>query len=240
MYYSFNQSYYHGLSAKSRFTKVIVGVCSILLLINSYATVLADGNFGNSAIGITTTLPKTQQPLINQQLYGFDGQLQDSVSELQFLGKGYHRAYNPVTRRFMNQDSLSPFGKGGFNGYLFTNNNPIMYQDPSGHSAWDWIGLSVGILMAILTAIVPGTEEGEAGADLMIANSVKSMTRMTLIHVGDASSSTIAGVGELKNKKYFSAVGNFLIAFGGIVGTFSAQPDFFAIGQAANRVGGVQ
>ncbi len=67
------------------------------------------------------------------QHFGFDGQLTDSRSQWQFLGKGY-RAYNPMLHRFMAQDSMSPFDKGGLNGYVFARNNPIMAFDPSGHS----------------------------------------------------------------------------------------------------------
>ena len=85
---------------------------------------------------VTTPSAETaNQPLIDKPLLGFDGQLQDPQSGLQFLGKGYHRAYNPVTRRFMSQDTLSPFDKGGFNGYLFANNNPIImkWTRPTNH-----------------------------------------------------------------------------------------------------------
>ena len=50
----------------------------------------------------------------------------------------------------MSMDSLSPFGKGGFNGYIFASNNPVMYQDPSGHTAQSVVGaVMTGITLVL-------------------------------------------------------------------------------------------
>ena len=147
MRYSMKQSRHNSLFAKLQLKQLIASIGSVLLLLNSYATVLAD---------TMPTLPKVPQSLINHQLYGYDGQLQDPESGLQFLGKGYHRAYNPVTRRFMSQDTLSPFAKGGFNGYLFASNNPIMHQDPSGHMSSNfWLNIVAGIVGVVSTVLAP-------------------------------------------------------------------------------------
>jgi RHS repeat-associated protein len=144
---------YKSLYSTITFKKVMVLVCSVLLLTNSFGVVLAGNPFFNQTIGAATTPSGANQPLINQQLYGFDGQLTDPESGYQFLGRGYHRAYNPVTRRFMSQDSMSPFSKGGFNGYIFAHNNPIMHQDPSGHMSTNfWINIGA-ILGAIVGAV---------------------------------------------------------------------------------------
>lgn len=72
------------------------------------------------------------QPVL--QTLGFNGQLTDTQSQWQYLGKGY-RAYNPVLHRFMAQDSASPFHRGGVNGYAFALNNPVSNFDHSGHFA---------------------------------------------------------------------------------------------------------
>ncbi len=64
----------------------------------------------------------------------FDGQLTDKHVNWQYLGQGY-RAYSSMLHRLMSQDSLSPFSRGGLNGYVFSANNPVMSYDPSGHIA---------------------------------------------------------------------------------------------------------
>ena len=77
------------------------------------------------ALATQTAWWKSHQP-------GFDGQINDPATGYQFLGGGY-RAYNPVYRHFMSHDSYSPFTK--IDGYGFSDNNPIMNTDPTGHYA---------------------------------------------------------------------------------------------------------
>jgi RHS repeat-associated protein len=48
------------------------------------------------------------------------------------LGNGY-RAYNPVLMNFNSPDSMSPFAKGGLNGYGYCQRDPVNNKDPSGH-----------------------------------------------------------------------------------------------------------
>lgn len=55
----------------------------------------------------------------------------DTGTGLRMLG-GY-RLYDPVLGRFLQWDSLSPFGKGGLNGYAYAGNDPVNFWDPSGH-----------------------------------------------------------------------------------------------------------
>ncbi|MDA0911562.1 MAG: RHS repeat-associated core domain-containing protein [Proteobacteria bacterium] len=102
-----------------------------------------------SLYGIETDLDQSTTKAKNAQ--GFDGQRTDKATGYQFLGNGY-RAYNPILHRFMQMDdiSYSPFGKGGINGYVFGNNNPVMNFDPSGHSI---LGILANILVvaAIIT-----------------------------------------------------------------------------------------
>ena len=65
-------------------------------------------------------------------LPGFTGQEADSITGHYVLGNGY-RAFNPVLMRFNSPDSLSPFGEGGLNTYVYCAGDPVNRVDPSGH-----------------------------------------------------------------------------------------------------------
>lgn len=62
----------------------------------------------------------------------FNGERRDPLSGNSHLGNGY-RAYNPVLMRFHCPDSLSPFGQGGVNSYVYCGSDPVNLVDPSGH-----------------------------------------------------------------------------------------------------------
>ena len=60
-------------------------------------------------------------------IYGYNGQLTDTNTGYQFLGNGT-RLYDPTLGRFLQSDPA----KSGLNWYAYANNNPIMYNDPTG------------------------------------------------------------------------------------------------------------
>lgn len=68
-------------------------------------------------------------------LLGFNGERSDPITGHYLLGNGY-RAFNPVLMRFNSPDSLSPFGKGGLNPYVYCLGDPINREDSSGHVSW--------------------------------------------------------------------------------------------------------
>jgi RHS repeat-associated protein len=49
------------------------------------------------------------------------------------------RIYDPVLRRFLNPDALSPFDDGGVNRYAYCNGDPIGRTDPHGRSWLSWM-----------------------------------------------------------------------------------------------------
>ena len=63
---------------------------------------------------------------------GFNGERLGANAGHYLLGNGY-RAYNPVLMRFNSPDSLSPFGRGGINAYVYCGADPVNRVDPSGH-----------------------------------------------------------------------------------------------------------
>lgn len=74
----------------------------------------------------------------NRELYnqrsitGFNGEPPEPRTSHYMLGHGF-RAYIPIIRRFNRPDTLSPFGKGGLNTYVYCAADPINRLDPSGH-----------------------------------------------------------------------------------------------------------
>ncbi|ARA82518.1 RHS repeat-associated core domain-containing protein [Pseudomonas amygdali pv. lachrymans str. M301315] len=63
---------------------------------------------------------------------GFNGERADPVTGHYLLGNGY-RAFNPVLMRFNRPDSLSPFGRGGLNAYVYCQGDPVNRSDSGGH-----------------------------------------------------------------------------------------------------------
>lgn len=62
---------------------------------------------------------------------GFCGQRRDPLTGNYPLGNG-HRFYSPTLMRFMEPDLLSPFSRGGINGYAYCGGDPVNRHDPSG------------------------------------------------------------------------------------------------------------
>jgi RHS repeat-associated protein len=111
-------------------------------------------------------------------LLGFNGQYLDLFSKCYLLGNGY-RTYNPVLMRFNSPDSMSPFGQGGMNTYVYCLVDPINAQDINGHfSVRKWFGRvyervlqEVGFTRNRRSAARPGGDEVSRGR----ANSVPTM-----------------------------------------------------------------
>lgn len=71
--------------------------------------------------------------------YRYTGQRWEGGIDLYWYGS---RWYDDLLGRFIQPDPYVPESKGvlAFDRYAYSNNNPIRYSDPSGHSAWDSIG----------------------------------------------------------------------------------------------------
>ncbi|WP_409521262.1 MULTISPECIES: RHS repeat-associated core domain-containing protein [unclassified Pseudomonas] len=95
-----------------------------------------------SAISATSD----KRNLVAYTAYGFSAPQQGLASSLGFngerlnlpaagylLGNGY-RLYNPQLMRFLTNDNLSPFGRGGLNAYAYCAGDPVNKIDPSGHA----------------------------------------------------------------------------------------------------------
>lgn len=63
--------------------------------------------------------------------FGFTGQLHEPLLDAYALGNG-HRFYSVALSRFQRPDALSPFGKGGIQGYGYCGGDPVNRADPTG------------------------------------------------------------------------------------------------------------
>ncbi|BDU09554.1 hypothetical protein PRtIB026_A02720 [Pseudomonas sp. RtIB026] len=72
------------------------------------------------------------RPQGGAMVIGFTGQYFDGCLEGYLLGNGY-RVYSPWLMRFKSPDRVSPFGRGGINGYAYCEGDPVNWQDRSGY-----------------------------------------------------------------------------------------------------------
>ncbi|GGG03563.1 MULTISPECIES: RHS repeat domain-containing protein [Cysteiniphilum] len=152
---------------------------------------------------------------------GYNGIRTDYVTKYQYLGNGY-RAYNPALKRFMQYDSMSPFDKGGINGYSYALNNPIMYKDPSGH-----FGI-VTLIISTLTMAFAITYNSMQVAKAT-GNSGKITAAIILTFITTAGgillSETLPLFGALLGNMMLDGIERMLIA-GPIIGTRTDWRDF--------------
>lgn len=125
------------------------------------------------------------------------GQRADLLSGHLHPGNGY-REYTPALARFTTPDSLSPFGVGGINAYLWCDDDPINHRDPSGHLSWQaWTGISMGILGLGLAVFTAGISVIACGS---MTAALESATVTTLVAgtLGTASDITAIASGALE------------------------------------------
>ncbi|MFJ8433848.1 RHS repeat-associated core domain-containing protein [Kitasatospora sp. NPDC094019] len=141
-------------------------------------------------------------------LLGFTGQPCDPVTGAHHLGNGT-RAYNPAILRFNTPDTLSPFGAGGVNPYLYCEGDPVNRIDPSGHLSWQaWLGIGLGIAGLALTVVTGGMAIAAAGG-VMAAIGAASATTLVVGALGVASDVTaiVGGALESASPKASSILG---------------------------------
>ena len=141
--------------------------------------------------------------------FQYNGERSDNNTNLQYLTA---RFYNSDTRRFITKDSSDLLNR-----YNYANNNPVSNTDPSGHNAWDILGIASGFLMSGF-ATLPG----------------KHTKRFAI--GGAAIGAGIAAAGNFVAGNYYAAAGNFLNGIGTIGGMWSAQPDYFEHGENYERL----
>ncbi|MBV4478480.1 RHS repeat-associated core domain-containing protein [Pseudomonas khavaziana] len=136
------------------------------------------------------------------QLPAFNGQRLDAASRLYFLGNG-RRAYDPELMVFLQVDELTPFGKGGLNGYAYCACNPSNMVDPSGlWPSWlKWVLTGASLALSIVTvgfaapALAAAVSAGAAG--MLIASKAAVLVGAGLGVVSGTLSTAALGVAEV-------------------------------------------
>jgi RHS repeat-associated protein len=108
------------------------GQHTLLLAVDFQKSVLAEIDAGRTnRMAYTAYGQQSAQHDVITRL-GFNGELREEKLDWYALGNGY-RVYNPWLMRFHSSDSLSPFGRGGINSYMYCGGEPVMNSDPTGH-----------------------------------------------------------------------------------------------------------
>ncbi|WGL61380.1 RHS repeat-associated core domain-containing protein [Pigmentibacter sp. JX0631] len=194
--------YVVGKNIDSKFQFYLLDQARSIVKIYDNGKLLSD-NYVYTPYGERSNLSNSSEKKL--ETIGFNGETTDQNSGYQFLGKGY-RAYNPSLGRFMQYDSNSPYGKGGFNGYIFAENNPIMKFDPTGESSSNIVfGLGIGfsILGIIFSIVTLGTTLAPAiaGTAALTATDIA----VSAASVAGLASSAIGMTGQIYGRKSANA-----------------------------------
>lgn len=172
---------------------------AILLAVDLKNSVLIEVDAGN--LNLIAYLPYGQQ---SSQLgvmtrLGFNGELREVKPEWYLLGNGY-RAYNPQLMRFHSPDSLSPFGEGGLNAYMYCGGEPVMNSDPTGKSIWAF-SRALQRLTERVTNVATQAVRTTAYATKSAMNSTASL-------IGSGASKMSAALGNAKKSVIAATVGS--------------------------------
>ena len=120
------------------------------------------GEYAYDAWGNCTILSGASNDLVSNNPIRYRGYYLDSETGLYYLNARY---YNPQWRRFISPDStdyLDPETPNGLNLYVYCNNDPVNYADPSGHLAFfivtAIIGAALGLGITAAVDLIPDQE----------------------------------------------------------------------------------
>ncbi|MBB1313399.1 RHS repeat domain-containing protein [Aliivibrio sp. SR45-2] len=105
----------------------------------------------------------------NDSLFGYNGELKDTVSGGYMLGQGV-RLYQPSLGCFTSQDPLSALSGGDMNPYRYCHGDSVNYADPSGMMG---VGAALGNILGNILGIVTGLilmapTGGASGVEVMM------------------------------------------------------------------------
>lgn len=138
---------------------------------------------------------------------GYAGQMNDADIGLLYMQARY---YDPITMRFLGTDPLVAIGGGTFvfNRYVYSNNNPVRYTDPSGRtpigggdlpigSQSDWAKID-SICPVCLSASGSGQASVPTLSPVQVTASLPSFSSLLGISDANAAESTFGGTRVLQ------------------------------------------
>ena len=161
-------------------------------------TLLADGRNDSPlwSRSVTTDVGRVHGwlPAGEGECYGLPGlnaERPDPLAPGYLLGNGY-RTYRPALGRFICPDSLSPFGAGGINPYVYCSDDPVNHTDPTGHISWQGtLGIVAGVIGLGLSLLTAGISVAAAGG---IAAALEVTSAGTLIAGGSDLIADVAAI----------------------------------------------
>ncbi|RRU14391.1 RHS repeat-associated core domain-containing protein [Stenotrophomonas sp. 278] len=131
-------------------------------------------------------------------MLGYNGVLHEVLSAWQLLGSGY-RVYSPALMRLHSPDSMSPFGNGGPNPYVYCMDDPLNRVDPSGH--WSVLAYAANLFgfklrVPTLTPVVVATAGTLTATGVALGSSSKAQRDFAI------GAAVVLAVGALMAGRY--------------------------------------
>ncbi|MNE40818.1 RHS repeat-associated core domain-containing protein [Pseudomonas putida] len=166
----------------------------------------------------------------------FAGQHRDPLTGNYPLGNG-RRFYSPTLMRFTTCDSLSPFSKGGINGYAYCGGDPVNRHDPSG-AFWGVILRGIGLLSSGATL---------SGAWVRTMKNVVGHRKAKAANSGTNSSPAphqdLPTLSRVSNQQFsmtgvFGVAGQVVAAANGVTPSVQNAVDLLALGNTVTNLSG--
>lgn len=144
-------------------------------------------------------------------LLGFNGERPDAITGRYLLGNG-HRAFNPILMRFDSSDTLSPFGEGGLNAYVYCLGDPVNASDPTGATPWFKLATSElvgsGLMKSIISdpaVVMPSLVKGATSKTLKAEIQILKWTKKAFPRQRQPKTLKLSSVDSLDVKGYEAA-----------------------------------
>ena len=196
--------------------------------IGSY-TYDAWGNFNYSLASGNTALETRIVFRLNP--FRYRGYYYDVETGLYYLQRRY---YNPEWGRFLNADGYVSTGAGmlGYNMFVYANNNPVMFVDPTGEAWWHW-ALAAAVVVACAAATVATCGMSLGGAAMAISMVASGSAALT-------TASTVAAAATIGSALTLGALAVSAAANSSTIEDFNDQGDWnvVAVTSMGAAVGG--